>query len=223
MQLKPTKINFDPEKIFVSSDLHLFQTCENWDNPLWKRRGFDSVEGHYEGIKKNWNSVVGEDSIVFLLGDTIFGKGGYEKWLRFLRGFNFKHLFLMPGNHFAGMQDLINNMGGPNFFLDGKRIEIIPNYYEAIINGESVVMSHYFIASWNGQNSSKGASFHLHGHSHQSLLKGELADYISRVRAMDVGIDYNLFPLSFKYIYDKLIKIKPYSPDHHSENAENPF
>jgi calcineurin-like phosphoesterase family protein len=220
---KPIKLKHPSEDVFFTADLHCRQECASWDSPLWKRRGYNSIEEHYEGVIKKWNSVVTPSSIVFNLGDMIFQKDG-EKWMMDLfRRLNFHHMYLCRGNHGSGWDKIFESLESNILQIGDKTVVFCPNYFEAVVNSQPVVLSHYFIASWNGQNSSRGASFCLHGHSHQSLLNGELADYISRVRAMDVGIDATGYPFSFKEIYDKLIKIKPYSPDHHDGTTSNAF
>lgn len=220
---KPIKINAPDEDVFITSDLHLHQLCDNWDNPLWKMRGFSSVQSHLDGIIKNWNSVVKNTSIVFNLGDTIFQKDGEKHLMEFFHKVNFRHMYIMRGNHGSGFDSVLGKLSENILQIGEKTVIFCPNYIEAIINKQSVVLSHYFIGSWNGQNSSKGGSYMLHGHSHQSLLNGELASYISRVRALDVGIDATGFPFSFKEIKEKLEKITPYAPDHHSKSTQNPF
>lgn len=220
---KPIKIKHPEEDIFVTSDLHFHQKCDSWDNPLWKMRGFNSPEDHYNGIVNNWNSVVKNSSIVFNLGDSVFQAGGRENLLKMFNDLNFHHMFICRGNHGSVWDKVFQEIESNILQIGEKTVVFCPNLFEGVINNQSVVFSHYFLASWNGQNSSKGGSYMLHGHSHQSLLDGELADYISRVRAMDVGIDATGFPFSFKEIRERLHKITPYAPDHHNKSTQNPF
>lgn len=220
---KPIKITHPDDDVFVTSDLHFHQKCDSWDNPLWKMRGYNSIQEHYDGIVKNWNSVVKNTSIVFNLGDSIFQSNGKENLMKMFHDLNFHWMFIAPGNHHSGWGQVFSELESNILQAGEKTVIFCPNLFEAIINKQPVVFSHYFLASWNGQSSSKGGSFLLNGHSHQTLLKGELADYISRVRAMDVGIDATGFPFSFKEIKDKLNKITPYAPDHHDSKTANPF
>ena len=69
--LKLLKIKGDESKIFFAGCLH-HNHNPDWPIPLWKMRGFNSVQGHDEFQILKWNESCNEDSIVFLLGDTIF-------------------------------------------------------------------------------------------------------------------------------------------------------
>lgn len=80
-------------KIFVTSDLHLGHRKEF----LYEPRGFSSIEEHNEAIINNWNEVVGDDDIVYLLGDSCMGtdlQGAYDK-LSKLKG----QKYFLRGNH----------------------------------------------------------------------------------------------------------------------------
>ena len=56
-------------KRYVTSDLHLFhkKIIEYCDRP------FETVEEMNQVIINNWNDVVNEDDIVYVLGDFCFG------------------------------------------------------------------------------------------------------------------------------------------------------
>lgn len=55
--------------IWITSDLHL-----NHDRPfIYQARGFDSVYDMNDTIIRNWNSVVGPDDDVYVLGDLMLG------------------------------------------------------------------------------------------------------------------------------------------------------
>lgn len=82
-------------KIFAISDLHLSGTC---DKPMdvfgagW--------EGHFEKIKRDWESKVSDDDLVLLCGDTSWGttleEGVFD--LTSLKGLKGKKIFI-KGNH----------------------------------------------------------------------------------------------------------------------------
>lgn len=79
--------------IFVTSDLHF-----NHDKDfIYAVRGFSSIEEHDETIIHNWNEMVKEDDIVYILGDIMMGKdreGSIQKLSR-LNG----KLIILRGNH----------------------------------------------------------------------------------------------------------------------------
>ena len=64
---------YEGKKVWFTSDLHFWHKniCKYCDRP------YESVEEMNQGIIANWNSVVKEDDIVFVLGDL--GFCGIEK------------------------------------------------------------------------------------------------------------------------------------------------
>lgn len=79
-------------KIFLTSDTHFGHNREF----LWGPRGFRSIWEHDEAIIANWNSVVGPEDDVYVLGDLMLGdnKHGVECVER-LNG----TIHLIRGNH----------------------------------------------------------------------------------------------------------------------------
>ena len=78
--------------IFFTSDLHFGHDRKF----LFKPRGFSSIEEHDETIIKNWNNVVTDDDVVYIIGDVIMGDqdAGIEK-LKRLNG----EKVIIRGNH----------------------------------------------------------------------------------------------------------------------------
>ena len=78
--------------IWLTSDLHLGHEKDF----LWFPRGFSSWEEHAEKVVENFNSVVADDDIVYILGDCVLKHDDYglEK-LKLLKG----HKYLAIGNH----------------------------------------------------------------------------------------------------------------------------
>ena len=79
-------------KIFLTSDLHFGHDREF----LWGPRGFKSSEEHDEAIIANWNSVVGPDDDVYVLGDLMLGDN--EKAKQYIEQLNGK-IHIVRGNH----------------------------------------------------------------------------------------------------------------------------
>jgi len=79
-------------RYFFTSDLHFGHNKEF----LYVSRGFNSIEEHDETVIKNWNSVVGPDDFVFILGDLMLNdnEDGIEKINR-LNG----KKYIILGNH----------------------------------------------------------------------------------------------------------------------------
>ena len=55
--------------IYLTSDLHLGHDKDF----IYKPRGFNSVDKANESIISNWNSIINEDDLVYVLGDLTLG------------------------------------------------------------------------------------------------------------------------------------------------------
>lgn len=209
-------LKFSNEKIFFFSDFH-----KNHDRDfLYPKRGFKNIQEHDTALINNWNSKVDNNSIVFLLGDSVVGAGknSEESFVQLLINLNYKEIYIMPGNHFAGYRSLFNNSP---YLIDkfyrikadikgnnGRFINLIPNYYEIIVNGVLCCLSHYPIYSWNMASKN---SYLIHGHTHNNIknhLKGKIID----VGPESIGNS----PISFGEIKEIMDKKETFSPDHHS-------
>ena len=211
----------DGAKIFFISDLHIGHA------KLLESRGFSTIEDHNNTIISNWNSVVDNDSTVFMLGDMVLGAGdkSFETYYNLLNILNYKRLYICSGNHHAALKKLwemakLNNEPIDDFYRKSlyledknKKVYFIPNYYEIFIGVTPVILSHYPIISFNGQRA--GAIF-LHGHSHNSLHKTEwLENNYYKGKVMDVGYEGIKKPISFNEIKEIMDKKEIVTFDHH--------
>ena len=81
--------------IFVTSDLHI-----SHNNILgYCQRPFNNIQEMNSTIRNNWNSVVSDNDIVYLLGDYLFKKDIPDDW--HLNGY----IILIRGNHDRGLTD----------------------------------------------------------------------------------------------------------------------
>ena len=80
------------DKVWFTSDLHFYHKniCKYCNRP------YESVEEMNEGIIQNWNSVVKDDDIVFVLGDL--GFCGSEKLMPLIERLKGKK-YVVQGNH----------------------------------------------------------------------------------------------------------------------------
>lgn len=80
------------DKAWFTSDLHF------WHKNICKycNRPFETTEEMNQALINNWNSVVKEDDIVFVLGDM--GFCGYDKLEPLMSQLNGKK-YLIQGNH----------------------------------------------------------------------------------------------------------------------------
>ena len=218
---KPFKVNAKEEEICFWSDLHYGHNPIKWDIPLWERRGFDSVDQHDRILIERWNNKVSQEATAFHLGDIIFGYDGLARLKNLLNRLNFKELYLLPGNHVGGFHQLLNELEENIYQIhENKKVILCPNYIEAYCNGIPFVLSHYAIASFNGQG--KG-SYMVHGHSHSSLYNSELGKLIYTGRVIDVGVENCPEPINLKELKNKFKNIEAKSWDHHSKENQNPF
>lgn len=211
---KPLKVTDKEDNIFFWSDLHLGHACTSWSEPLYIKRGFKTLEEHDSALISRWNRKIDYTSTVFNLGDMMFGVNGLERLKSVLETLNFKTMYLLFGNHIAGTKQLFESIPENIYEINSeKKVVFCPNYIESFINGYSCVLSHYAIASFNGQ--SKG-SYMIHGHSHGSLANSALGKMLYGARILDVGVENYPHPVSFKEIREKFKK-DPVSFDHHGQ------
>lgn len=194
--VKPLILNSSKVKIWFTSDLHFgHNNIIRYCNRPWK-----SVEEMDEGLIKNWNSVVGENDIVFNLGDFAFAPNWrWKEILSELRG----HHYLILGNHdqsrFLG--DKIMNL-----------FEMVEQQMILKIDNRYVYLNHYpflcYSGSWRGP---ENAVYALHGHVH-SGPDSTNRDCSRLVHLFpyqyDVGVDNNNYtPVSWDKIQD-IIKLQ---------------
>jgi len=223
------KFKGEESKFFFISDLH-WNHNPNWEIPIWKVRGFDSFGDYNEGLIRNWNSVVDEDSTVFHLGDLIFNDGKGDKFYQLLDRLRYKELILFIGNHFSGQKQAYFAALSKIFpalaqeeicifpfktEINGRNVTFLPQYAEVVINRDFLVLCHYRIYSWNKMAHN---SIHLHGHQHLACLESDLMN-TENGKMADIGIETllkynNGAPISL----DKLKKFmdkKPYKKEGH--------
>jgi len=151
---------------------------------------------------KTWNQTVSEDDEVYHLGDVSLTN--QEKTMEILNRLNGK-IYLIKGNHEKSvmMKDYTRN-----------KFEWIRDLTEVQVNGQAIVLCHYAMRVWN---KSHHGSWHLYGHSHDSLEKEVWG------RSMDVGVDSanrilgEYRPFSFDEISRILSKREFKGVDHHEE------
>ncbi len=172
------------EKTFFTSDTHF-----NHGNIIrFCRRPFDNVEQMNEALIRNWNSVVGQDDVVFHLGD--FCLGGSAEWTKVLDRLNGR-IHLVLGNH-----DMKNFRQG---FMHRFEDVSMQRYIE--IGKQRIVLNHNPFLCYGG---AYGDIWQLFGHVHTSLYNtGFDAPRLRMLMPMqyDVGVDNNDFtPVSFERV-----------------------
>lgn len=175
-------------KIFFTSDLHFGH--ENIIR-LGQGRSFKTIEEHNQALIDNWNSVVKNDDLVYILGDVYVGVDGtyLEKIFRKLNGA--KHCIL--GNH-----DRKKEMA---YLLNKNLIQSLRDYHELRYRDDRddkvyrFCLFHYPILEFNGafKNGSKSPTYiHCYGHIHNINSYQELYEKLG-FKAYHVGVDTNNF------------------------------
>lgn len=201
-------MRYEKQNIFFISDFHVgHKNVLRFDG----RPFADTDEMHVELIKR-WNSVVGDDDIVYYLGDLSFTRDEVTKWFIFsLKG----KINYILGNH-DKMRDIVKFGRFDKIHEYGTEIFVKDDDLKSARGAgghQQIVMSHYPILSWNRGHY---GSWHLHGHCHGSLMKSN-QDYYKR-KVLDVGcncIDYT--PLSYVELKDIMSKKGISAVDHHGE------
>jgi calcineurin-like phosphoesterase family protein len=190
---------------------------ENGNVPINQTRDFETLEQMNDKIVESINSVVGEDDILFHLGDFSFG--GFDNIAEFRNRIVCKNIHLILGNHDHHIErnkgDIQRLFSSVNQYL---RLSVSLYPGTTLYQGEyEFVLMHYPIASWHNMNDNV---IHLHGHVHLPPNKK-----LAQGKAMDVGVDGNfLVPYSLNEItriMDKQPIAKLTLPqDHHEERIE---
>ncbi len=225
--------------VFFWSDMHYNHSPISGDW-LHKSRGFNSLTDHDAALIERWNNQVSQNGIVFHLGDICLGQNSEDNFRILCNTLNFSELYVMSGNHFAGLKQaarLSAIYNGGNFICDelfriditsgcalgaghNKKIWLIPNYFEIFVDGQAIAMSHYPLASWNGM---AGGSWFIHGHCHSNLKKSCVGQELYRGKIIDVGVENFPRPASFEDIKAIMATRSAIKTDHHNENTHNPF
>lgn len=155
---------------FYTADTH-FGHKLMLSSTLPRPRPFDSTQEMDEFLIRVWNEVVGDEDIVYHLGDFAFGlhdEGRVRNIFSRLRG----RKILVLGNHDYEKRNKVHRV------IAGLGWEKIVQHYDTEDEGEHVFLSHYAQRTWPGIR--KGG-WHFYGHCHGSLPP--------LGRSRDVGVD----------------------------------
>lgn len=178
------------DKVWFTSDLHF------WHKNICKycNRPYSNVEDMNEAIVTNWNAVVQDDDIVYLLGDM--GFCGIEKLrpiISKLKG----RIRLVQGNHDS--DKVVNKL------IEEGLIESVATLcYITIVGDEEcpdqeLTLCHFPMIDWYSKE--KGA-WMVHGHQHQLPHMPSCS-----VSHWDVGLDKNrMTPISFEQLKINITK-----------------
>ena len=207
------------QKLWFTSDTHynhgnICSATTQWTDPVTCRE-FKSLEKMNAHLVGNINEKVGQDDVLFHLGDWSFG--GFEQIEIFRNQIVCKNVHIITGNHDhhiendrEGCQSLFSSV---NKYLN---LNVKWNVGTPLMDEQRFALMHFPIASWD--NMARGA-IHLHGHVHFPADKR-----IGVGKMMDVGCDGNeLYPIEMGEILRLMDKqpIKSMFVFDHHEIVEN--
>lgn len=214
------KINLNKgQRLWFTSDTHynhanICSATTKWIDPVTCRE-FKTLEHMNNTLVCNINEKVGQDDILFHLGDWSFG--GFEQIEKFRNQIVCKNVHIITGNHDHHIEK--NHEGCQNLFSSvNKYLDLIVKYNVGtpLMGEQRFALMHFPIASWD--NMARGA-IHLHGHVHFNPNRR-----IGMGKMMDVGCDGNrLYPIEMREVLS-IMRNRPiksmFEFDHH-EIVEN--
>lgn len=167
MRFHPDHMGIPQERqAFFTADLHLGHEniITHCDRP------FADTDEMTETILANWNAVVPENGIVFVIGDMFWKRGHMSMYEDFMRRAN-GEVHLILGSHDVLSPEDYEKLG----------IASISHILKVRSrkHGASIFLQHCPCLEWDGYW--RGV-WHLHGHTHGNLRHPS-------VRAIDVGVD----------------------------------
>lgn len=168
------------QKIWFTSDLHFgHRNVLKFCNRPWED---EKLMGR--GLIQNWNNTVGDNDIVFVLGDTFWFNDSHsiKRALSQLKG---KDIYILPGNHdeFESYHRVVD-----------PRIHLCQDVMVVWITEENqpkreVWLSHYPMMTWPHREN--GAyQFFGHIHSRPDKFEGVDQDLPLHWNQADVGCDF---------------------------------
>lgn len=158
------------------------------------QRPFSSVEEMDRQMIENWNSRVGSEDTVYILGDMMFrNKASASSYLERLNGK--KHLIV--GNH--------DRTWMPRCPMD-KYFESVDNLLYISDCGRQIVMCHYPMMSWPHM---ERGSYMVYGHIHNSTGQPFWQLIKENPYMLNAGADVNCYmPVTFEEMvaYNKAFK-----------------
>ncbi len=204
-------------------------------------RGFKTIEEHNETLINNWNNTVKPSDVVIHLGDFVLGaenksKQVCEELFQKLNG----RIFLLWGNHLAGIKAIYKDCINLQYHLNGDELEIYPITYKNKVSfvGHSILAhiktpevpkyhkqnhfvfcAHFAHRIWiDAQKEVLHASGHSHSSDKESNPEWEFH------KRLDVGLDnFNFTPLVFDRFLEIMDKKKHVVLDHHDRNTNPSF
>lgn len=172
-----------------------------------------------------WLNTVGPEDEVYYMGDFTLLSG--KRALKYLDRLTGKIKFIPGGHDLRWLKDLGIKKGETgNLPRPFHKHEVLPMLWwdtfhdpdwmikdrTPVPSQQKIILCHYPMFAW--ERSHKG-TWHLHGHSHGGLGRGnrfqmiegiEIPSVLELHHSMDVGVDagHGFYPVSLKEVFDKL-------------------
>jgi calcineurin-like phosphoesterase family protein len=209
------------QKLWFTSDTHfnhanICSATTTWNKESGNNfRIFNSLDTMNDRLVAGINASVGQDDILFHLGDWSFG--GFDSIRQFRDRLVCKNIHLILGNHdqhiARNKDDVQDIFASVHNVLD---LVVKWNVGTPLQDEAKFMLMHFPIASWD--NLARGV-IHLHGHVHLPPNRR-----IGPGKMMDVGVDGNgLNPIILNDVLTlmKNQPIKSMMPNDHHEIVEN--
>ena len=209
------------QRLWFTSDTHfnhanICSATTTWNKESGNNfRIFNSLDTMNDRLVAGINASVGQDDILFHLGDWSFG--GFESIRQFRDRLVCKNIHLILGNHdqhiARNKDDVQEIFSSVHNILD---LIVKWNVGTPTQDEAKFMLMHFPIASWD--NLARGV-IHLHGHVHLPKHRR-----IGPGKMMDVGVDGNgLEPIDMKEVLTimKNQPIKSMMPNDHHEIVDN--
>jgi len=179
-------INLDRYKhIYFTADTHFGHTnIMKYCNREANMNVLD-INEHDNKLIQMWNDIVGDNDLVFILGDLcLYGPKKAETLLKQLNG----NKILIKGNH--------------DTFIENKKFDkslfiYIDDYMEINYKGQKIMLMHYPLQSFKHMCKEDHSYLHFFGHIHNSKVRIPEKSY-------NVGVDVNNYkPVSIEDAIEK--------------------
>lgn len=206
------------QNIFFCSDPHyghsgIVMGTSNWEDKSGCRP-FQTIGDMNKTLVENINSVVGENDVLFCLGDWSFGAYKTGENITNIKKFReqlvCKNIHLIFGNHdteiISDKDESRSLFSSTAHYREIIAIEQTLNQKEKAVK-QKIVLSHYSHRVWNNIH---GGAWMLFGHSHGNLKNVE-------GKSMDVGFDTRkeFRPYSYQEIKEIMSNKEIIKVDHH--------
>jgi len=150
-------------RVWITSDLHIGHNRDF----VYQDRGFETIKEHDEALLRNWNELVAEEDIVYILGDVMLKSNlqdvDFSYGISTLRKLNGR-LIIIRGNHDS--LDKIERYRTCENVIKAGDAAMYLDYPE--VGSYHFYLTHYpTLVSHKKLKQMKSALINLYGHTHQ--------------------------------------------------------